>query len=107
MGADKVDLGLGDGSHADLVEGTGEECGKGAAEDDVPVPASKPNANANQILFRNEALDVAIGERLLVGEGEGGVLGVAVQSQDATVVSAELHQSITVGLAGGNLREHG
>ena len=105
MGADKVDLSLGDGSHADLVKGTGEECSKGAAEDNVPIPASEPNADANQVLFSNEALNVAIGEGLLIGEGEGGVLGVSVKSQDAIVVGAKLHQSITVGLAGGNLWE--
>ena len=103
VGPDKVDLGLGDGPHADLVEGPSEEGGKGAAEDDVAVPAGQPDAHAHQVLLGDEALHVALREGVLVGEREGGVLGVPVQGYDAGVALAQLDQGVAVDLTGGAL----
>ena len=37
VGATQVDVALGDGSHAQLVVGAGEEGGKGGGKDHVPV----------------------------------------------------------------------
>jgi len=84
----EVDLGLGNGAHPDLVEGTCEEGGKGAAEDDVPVSTGQADAHSSNVLFCDEALHVALVKRLLVSEGEGGVLGVSIQSHDTVVVLA-------------------
>ena len=103
MRSHKVDLGLGNGSHADLVEGTCKESRKGAAEDNVPVTAGHSDSHTANILLGNEALHIAIREGILVGQGEGGVFGVSIESHDAIVVLAELHQSISIHLTGGNL----
>lgn len=100
----KVDLCLRDGSHSDLIKGTGEESGKGATEYDIPVPASETNTDSAEVLLGDEALNVAIGEGLFVGEGEGGVLGVSVQSNDALKVLSQLHKSITIRLTSSNLQ---
>ena len=103
MGPHKVHLSLGDGAHADLIKGAGKEGGEGAAEDDVPVPTAEPDAHATDVLFGDEALHVAIGEGVLVGEREGGVLGVSVQGYDTLVVLAEFDQGISVYLTCGKL----
>lgn len=107
MRAHEIHLGLGDGAHADLVEGTREESGEGAAEHDVPVPAAEPDAHAADVLFSDEALHIAVGEGVLVGEGEGGVLGVSVESHNTLVVLAKLDQSVSVDLTSGHLQEKG
>ena len=103
MRADKVDLGLRDGTHADLVESPSEEGSKGAAEDNVAVSAGQSDAHAHQVLLGNEALHVAVVEGLLVGEREGGVLGVTVQGHDARVTLAQLDKGITINFPGGKL----
>ena len=103
--AHKVDLSLGDSTHADLVEGSGEEGGERAAENDVPVTTGQPYAHATDVLLGDEALHIAIREGLLVGEGEGGVLGVTIQSHNAIVALPEFDQSISVYLASSMLEE--
>ena len=103
MGTHKVDLSLGDGSHANLIECTSEEASKRADKDDVSIPAGQSDAHANQVLLGNEALDVALWEGLLVGEGEGGILGVPIGGDDSRVVLSQLHESISVRLTGSNL----
>ena len=80
MGSHQVDLGLRYGSHANLIESAGEERCKGTAEDDVTIPAREPNPDTHQVLLSDEAFNVAVVEGFLVGEGEGGVLGVSVKS---------------------------
>lgn len=103
MRSHKVDLCLWDGSHSDLVKGTGEESSKRAAENDVPVPAPETDSYPAEVLLSDEALNVALREGFLVGEGEGGVFGVSVQSYDAIKVLSQLHKSIAIGLTSGNL----
>lgn len=103
MRANKVDLCLRDGAHADLVKRAGEEGGKGTAEHDIPVPTAQPDSHTNDILLCDEALDVTLVEGVLVGEGEGGVLGVAIKSHYTIKVLSELDQGISVHLAGGSL----
>lgn len=105
MGAHEVDLGLGDGTHADLVKSTGEEGGEGTTEHYVPVPAGQPDTNTTDVLLGNEALDIAVGESFLVCEGEGGVLGVPIEGNDTLVVLSQLHQSISIHFTSGNLSQ--
>ena len=96
MRSNKVDLRLGNGSHADLIERPSEEGSERAAEDDVAVSAGQPDAHTHQVLLGDEALHVAVVEGLLVGEREGGVLGVAVQGHDAGEALAQLDQGVAV-----------
>ena len=105
MRAHKVDLSLRDGSHSDLIKGTSEEGGESAAEDDVSVPASETDSYSTQVLLCDEALDIAIGEGLLVGEREGGVFGVSIKSNNAIKTLSEFHEGISVCLASGNLEK--
>lgn len=105
MRTHKVDLSHGDGAHSDLVKGTREEGSKGTAEDNVPVTTGQPNAHTTDVLLCDEALYVAIGEGILVGEGEGGVLSVTVQGKDSLVVLTQLDQSIAIHFTCGKLRE--
>ena len=103
MWSHKVDLSLRDGSHSDLVKGPGEEGSESATEHDVPVPAAEANAHPTEVLLSDEALDVAIGERFLVGKREGRVLGVSIESDDAIERLPKFDKSISVRLACGNL----
>jgi hypothetical protein len=51
-----------------LVKGSGEEHGKSGDESDSPVSAGSADGDTNQVLFGNEALDVALGGHLkLIG----------------------------------------
>lgn len=104
MRSHKVSLSLRDGAHTDLVKTPGKEGSEGATEDDVPVPASQTNAHTADVLLGNEALDVAIGECVLVSEGEGGVLCVTIQCYNTIVVLPKLNQGITIHFTSGNLR---
>ena len=99
----KVDLGLRDRSHPDLIECAGEESGKGAAKYDIPVAAAESNSDATKVLLSDETLNVAIRKGLLVGEREGGVLGVTIQSEDAIKVLSKLDKRISISLTGGDL----
>ena len=103
MRAHKVGLGLGDGSHAYLVEGPSEEGSKGTAEHHVTVPAGQPDGHAHHVLLRYEALDEAVWELVPVGDSKGGVLRVAVQSNEVGVGVPQLHQGCAVRLASGYL----
>lgn len=58
---------------------------------------------ADHVLLSDEALDVAVGERLLEGLGEGGVLGVSIQGHDSLAGPAQLGESDAVRLPGGDL----
>ena len=90
MGSDTVDLGLRDGSHADLIKGSCEERGEGRNEDYVPVSAGQSDSHADHVLLGNEALDKPVGEGVLVGEGEGGILGVSIKSHNAVIALPQL-----------------
>lgn len=104
MRAHEVDLSLGNGAHTNLVEGSREEGGKGAAEHDVPVTTSQPNPHAADVLLGNEALHIAAWEGGLVGEREGRVLGVPVQSNNAIVALAKLDQRFSINLTSSMLK---
>lgn len=101
--AHKVDLRLGNCTHSDLVESSREEGRKGAAEHDVPVATGQADAYAADVLLSDEALHVALGEGFLVCEGEGGVLGVSIESNNAFKVLAEFDQSVAIHLTSGML----
>lgn len=47
MGAAQVDVAVGDGGHADLVERPREEGGKGAGKSNGPVTSGTANCNAH------------------------------------------------------------
>lgn len=47
MGPHQVNVGLGDGSHTDLVIGSGQERGKGAGECDCAIARGTANGNAD------------------------------------------------------------
>ena len=104
MRANKVDVGLGNGTHADLVIGPRQEARESTDEHHLAVTASATDADANQVLLSDEALDEAVGEGILVGDGEGGVLGVSIQSNHVGVVLSKLDQGSTVRYTGGNLK---
>ncbi len=101
----EVDLSPGNGTHSDLVKGTGEESSEGAAEDNVPVTTRHANPHTTDILLSNEALHIAIVEGLLVGERESGVLGVSIQSNDAIEALSKLHKGISVHLTSSMLEK--
>ncbi len=103
MGSNKVNLRLRDGPHANLVETSREESRKGAAEDHVSVATGQANPHAADILLCDETLHVALGEGVLVGEGEGRVLRVSIQGHDAVETLAKFHQGIAVDLPCGML----
>lgn len=105
MRAYKVDLSLGNGTHTDLVKSSREEGGKSAAEHDVPVAAGQANAHTTDVLLGNEALDIAIREGILVGEGEGRVLSVSVKSNNAFKVLAKFDQSFSIHLTSSMLKK--
>lgn len=64
VGAGEVAVGLRHRSHPNLVERARQESGEGAHERDGALPSGTPNANADEVLLRNEALDEAIGESI-------------------------------------------
>ena len=103
MGAHKVDLCLGNGSHPDLVKGTGEESRKGRHKHDVAVAATETDPDSHHILLGDEALYESLWAAVFVGDGERGVLCVSVESYDSGVVLPQLHQSLSVRLPCGNL----
>ena len=82
MRSHKVDIGLRNSAHSDLIEGTSEERSKGGAEHDIPVPAGQSDTNADEILLGNEALHVTVVEGFLVSQRESRVLGVTIQGND-------------------------
>ena len=45
MGADDVEVGLRDDAHSEIVEGAGEEAGKGGGEGHAAISASDADAN--------------------------------------------------------------
>lgn len=78
MRAHKVDLGLRDGSHPDLIKRASEESGKSATEDDVPVPARQTDPHSRDVLLCYETLNITLIKCLLIGEGEGGVFSIPI-----------------------------
>ena len=66
MRAHKVDVGLGDGAHTDLIERSRQERCECAHKDDRAVTSRSSDRHANEVLFRDVALDEAIGEGVLV-----------------------------------------
>ena len=105
MRPNAVDLGLRNGSHSDLVKGSREEGGKGRDEDNVPVPTGQSDSHAYHVLLGNKTLDESLGELILVGEGKGRVLGVAIQGYNTIIVLSQFDQSVAVRLAGSNLNK--
>ena len=103
MGADKVAVGLRDGTHPNLVVGPREKAGKGSTENDVAISTSHPNADANQILLSNKALNETLWESILVSDREGGVLSVSIQGNHTWTALSQLYQSITIYLTCGML----
>ena len=103
MRANKVDFSLGNGSHSNLIQGTGEEGSKCRHNDNVPVTATESNPDAHHVLLGNETLDKSLGATVLVGEGERGVLGVTIKSYDSGEVLSQLHQSLSICLPSGYL----
>lgn len=65
MGAYKVDIGLGDGTHPDLVISSAEEASKGADKCHSTISAGCSDGHSNQVLFRNEAFNVPVWKRFL------------------------------------------
>lgn len=132
VGAAEVDVALGDGRHAQLVVGSGEESGKRAGKDHVAVPHGTTHGHAHlrgevntsrdggmapgsenasvlrpncldHVLLGDVALHVAVWVFVLEELREGGVLGVPVQNHHALVVTSELGQRHAVRLPRGNL----
>ena len=103
MRSHKVDLSLRDGSHSDLVKSTSKESSKGTAEHHISITTGQSDSNTTEVLLGNETLDVTIGEGILVGEREGGVLSVTIQSNDTIVRLAKFDKSITVHFTSGVL----
>lgn len=64
----KVCIGLGDGPHSDLVEGPGQEAGKGWDKWHGSPSGSTADPDPNQILLGDEALDEPVRKGLLRGK---------------------------------------
>ena len=62
------------------------------------------DGNSHHVLLGDVALDVAVRVLVLEELGEGGVLGVPVQSDDVLVVAAQLGQRHPVRLPGRDLK---
>lgn len=103
MRANKVDVGLGDGTHADLIVSPRQETSKGAHEHHIAVTAGATDAHTNEILLSDEALDESVWEGILVGDGKGGVLGVSVQGHDIGDGLAQFDKGSAISNTGCNL----
>ena len=90
MGTTQFDVGLGNSTHADLIKCTREEGSKRAHEWNGTLAAATANSNSNQVLLSNEALDEALWEFLLKGDGKGAILGVTVHGYDTVTALAKL-----------------
>lgn len=101
--ASKVAVSLGDGAHANLVVAAREEGSEGAHEGDCALPGGTADTHTNEVLLRDEAFDELFWFRVAQEDGEGGVLGVSVQTNHARVCSAQTLESATVRLAGRHL----
>lgn len=66
-----------------------------------------PTSFSHHVLLRDVTLHVAVGVFVLKELGEGGVLGVCVQSHHMIVVTPQLGQGHAVRLPGGNLIAQG
>ena len=67
MGSAEIDVGLGDGGHADLVVGARQEGRKGGDKGHGATSSLAANGDAHQVLFRDEALHKAVREGILFG----------------------------------------
>ncbi len=68
MGTDKVDIGLWESSHTNLVVGSAEESRKGTGEGHSTIPCSTSHCHSNHILLSYEALDKLVGIYILEGK---------------------------------------
>ena len=100
----QVDVGLWDGSHTDLIISTAEERSKRAGKYNVAIPAGSSDAHTHEILFGNEALDVAVWEGISEFLGVSGILCVAVHGDDSVIVLSDLHKGRAVSHTCGNLK---
>lgn len=70
-------------------------------------PSREPTSHSYHVLLCDVALHVAVGVFVLKELGEGGVLGVSIQSHHVLVVTAQLGQSHAVRLPRSNLVTQG
>lgn len=81
VGAAEVDVALGDGGHAELVVGSGEECGEGAGEHHVTVAHSAADRHAH------------LHEREGRGSGKGNEVGRRKECYEVLrILSIERHK---------------
>ena len=64
MGADDIDVGLGDDAHPEVVKGSRQKGRKGRDKGHATVAASHADGHAHQVLLADEAFHVAFGEHL-------------------------------------------
>ena len=75
--ADKVDVGLRDGAHTNLVKGSCQERCERAHEHDGAVTGRRTDRHADEVLLGDVALDETVGEGVLVERyGDRGLLTV-------------------------------
>ena len=104
VGSDAFDVGLRDGSHANLIESPGEESGEGADEGHRAATAAASNTNTDQVLFGDETLNEALWESLLEGDSECGVLRVTIHGHYASAALTEFLQGSTIRHTSSNLQ---
>lgn len=103
VAAHDLDVLLADAQDPDLVGSPGEEGGEGAHERSL-VPAGDPCSHADHVLLRHETLNELVGPGVQQRNGEGRVLHVPVESDDAAVGLGQGGQRVAVGLSRGNQR---
>lgn len=103
MGSAQLDVGLGNSSHANLIKGTTEESCKGAHKWNSALAAAASNGDTDQVLLSNEALDEALREGLLEGDGKCAVLGVTVHGNYTLAALSQLLDGSAISHTSSNL----
>lgn len=78
MGPGEVAVGLGDGAHADLIIGAGEESRECAHEGHGALTCGTANSHTHEILLRYETFNELLWSCITQIDREGGILCVAV-----------------------------
>lgn len=103
MRATEVDIGLRDGSHTDLIEGTRPEGCKSAGEGHTAITTRHTDSHIGQILLGDEALDETVRESVLELLRVRRVLDIAIESHYSLIILAQFDESSAIGQSSGHL----
>lgn len=95
MGPNKVNAGLKDGSHPDLINRSDQKGSKGTSKSTGLTTGGASQSHAHHVLPSNKTLNEVLRVLLLEYLREGRVLVVPVQHNDSIICMAQLSQSQT------------